>query len=169
LAQSPGTFTFHVDAQTNFWECLGQKETGLKIFQVPEDAVVTLPTDVPPALAEICRSGIESDEVITCTVQPIMAKGGRGRAAGGVLPAGKYLLHLYFLDPTATASGQRVFEVSVNQAIELVDVFKLAGRAQGIVRKSYPVQLANPGLVEVRLKPVNGKAILNGLVLEPQN
>jgi hypothetical protein len=50
---------------------------------------------------------------------------------------------------------------------ERVDLFARAGGANRLVELVYPVNLRTPGVVEVRLTPVTGKALLCGAVLEP--
>jgi hypothetical protein len=50
---------------------------------------------------------------------------------------------------------------------ERVDLFARAGGANRLVELVYPVHLPTPGVVEVRLTPVTGKALLCGAVLEP--
>ena len=62
---------------------------------------------VPVAIdAGLFRSGIESEKPLTLAIQPILYK--------TALPPGRYTLSLSMLDPTSTAAGQRVFEVSVS-------------------------------------------------------
>jgi hypothetical protein len=48
-----------------------------------------------------------------------------------------------------------------------VDLFARAGGAKRPVELVYPINLAVPGVVELRLVPVTGKALLCGVVLEP--
>jgi hypothetical protein len=48
-----------------------------------------------------------------------------------------------------------------------IDIFEQAGQANRILARRYSVTLEKPGRVDVTLKPVNGKALLCGAVLEP--
>lgn len=50
---------------------------------------------------------------------------------------------------------------------ERVDLFARAGGANRLVELSFPIHLRAPGVVEVRLVPVTGKALLCAAVLEP--
>ena len=77
LAQSMGTFTFHVDTDGGLWECFGAKETKVDVFVLDDDQTITRSDDTPATLEEICRTRIEFDKPYTVTIQPIMAKGGR--------------------------------------------------------------------------------------------
>ncbi|MHC4678769.1 MAG: beta-N-acetylhexosaminidase family protein [Planctomycetota bacterium] len=171
LAQSMGTFTFHFDPDRNVWECFGEKETGEQTFVVGADATIVRDAGIPAGYEEICRAGIESGEPITITLQPIMVKGGRGRTNAALLPAGQYDLTLLMLDCGATAPGQQILDVELGtkQAIvtDRIERTRQAGAANSILIRSYPVELQIPGRVEVTLRPVQGKAMLCGVLLEP--
>ncbi|MHC4687123.1 MAG: hypothetical protein ACYTEW_22865, partial [Planctomycetota bacterium] len=172
LAQSMGTFTFHFGPKRQVWECFGTKETGAPTFVVPNDINITRSDDVPAAYEEICRNGIGSDKPITITLQPIMAKGGRGQVNLAQLPAGKYRLELLMLEPKSTGPGQRLFNVTVRHrtvSIETdrIDIFKQTGQDNRILVRRYPITLEEPGRVDVILEPVKGKALLCGAILEP--
>ena len=168
LAQSMGTFTFYFDPDKNVWECLGTKETGAQTFVVPADENIVRGSGIPIACEEICRSGIESDKPITVTMQPIMAKGGRGQTNPVLLPAGQYRLTLLMLNhPEAEP---RAFDVQIGTGqAGVLDRIEITARAaaNNILMRSYLVELQNPGRVEVVLRPIVGKAILCGAVLEP--
>ncbi|MBM3888861.1 MAG: hypothetical protein FJ388_07005 [Verrucomicrobia bacterium] len=113
LAQSPGKFTFHFDANHGVWECLGEKEIGASVFTLSARAKVAGNAALLAVCEEICRSGIESDKPITLALSPIMAYGGRGKGKPASLPAGDYRLRLLMLDPASNRADQRVFDVQV--------------------------------------------------------
>jgi hypothetical protein len=119
LAQSPGKFTFHFDADHGLWECLGTKETGAETFVFSGNTKLARADDVPAAWEEIGRDGIESDQPLRWTMRPIMARDGRSRSGPASLPPGEYRLRLLLVDPSSTAPGQRVFDVSVACGSEL--------------------------------------------------
>lgn len=48
-----------------------------------------------------------------------------------------------------------------------IDVFKKAGRANRLVEFDMPVVLQQPGIFQITLTPVQGEAVISGLVLEP--
>jgi hypothetical protein len=129
---------------------------------------ITRDAGIPAAWEEICRTGIESDKPITVTLQPIMAKGGRGQTNPALLPAGQYRLTLLMLDSLAAGPSSLEVQLGTGQA-GVVDRIEIAGQAatNSILMRSYPVQLKSPGRVEVILRPVQGKVILCGVVLEP--
>ena len=95
IAQGEGRFTFFFDNQRRLWQTLGEKATGAETFT--RDAETT----------DITRSGIQSDKPIRLALEPIMYP-----APFGPRP-GRYNLRLTMLDPSSTAVGQRVFDVSV--------------------------------------------------------
>ena len=103
LAQSRGTFTFHIAPDRNVWECWGTEETGAKVFSA-----------TAPADAEIGGTGVESDQPLTFVLQPIMARDSRGRSGPVGLPAGAYRLRLWLRDPVSNAPDQRVFDVAAD-------------------------------------------------------
>ncbi len=168
LAQSMGTFTFHFDSDRNVWECLGTKETSSQTFVVPASENIVRDDSVPAAFEEICRSGIESDKPITITMQPIMAKGGRGQKNPVALPAGRYRLMLLML---GSATERRSFDVQIGTGQSpITDRIEIAAQevgARSILMRTYPVELQHPGRVEVVLKPIVNKVNLCGAVLEP--
>jgi hypothetical protein len=174
LAQSPGRFTFHFEADNSVWECLGAKETGADTFVLPDDAQLTRAEDVPATWEEICRTGVESDQPIRFTLRPIMARDSRGRSGPAALPPGDYQLRVLLLDPASTAPDQRVFDVTVDcgtagagaQLTERVDIFRLAGHKNRMIARPYRLTLRQPDAVEVTLKPVTGKAMICGAVLQ---
>jgi hypothetical protein len=96
LAQAPGSFTYFFDADHKVWQTLGTEETHAETF------------DAPSADEELGRHGLQSAQPITLTLRPILHK-------AALLPGG-YRLRLLLLDPDSTASGQRVFTVSLSSS-----------------------------------------------------
>ncbi len=179
LAQARGTFTFHFDSDRQIWQTLGTVETGSPIFILPSDAKVAGNSMIPEAWEELCRNGLESDKPIQLSLRPCLS--GVGRGATG-MPPGEYRLRLLMLDSTSTAPGQRVFDISITGAAVIendtgasgppplndrVDIFKLTGQASRILARHYRVALGPSGAIAIALKPIQGKAVLCGAVLEP--
>lgn len=154
LAQAPGRFTFHFDAEHRLWQTLGTQETGAAMFTArgAED--------------ELCRSGIESDRPITLAMRPILS----GKSDASALPAGDYRVRLLLLDPTSNRAGQRVFRVTLNGAAveDALDIFALSGGRDRVLERAWPVRLVEPGQVVVTLTPIAGKASLCAAVLEAE-
>jgi hypothetical protein len=153
LAQLPGRFTFHFDAEHRLWQTLGAEETGARTFSTPN------------ADNELCRSGIESDKPLTLTLRPIAGP----KKDTATLPAGDYRLRLLMLDPVSRTAGQRLFSVSVNGAVveERLDVFAASGGNRRVLERAWPVKLERAGVVMITLTPVKDRALLCGAVLEP--
>ena len=137
------------------------------MFAVHDEIRISRDDTVPAVYEEICRNGIESDRSVTIALGPIMARGGRGQANPGELPAGRYRIEFLMLDPHSTGLDRRLFDVSVNGKIDRLDIFKQAGRANRILVCGYPVVLERPGRLNVTLEPVKGKVLLCGAVLRP--
>jgi hypothetical protein len=182
LAQSRGIFTYHFDPEHALWECWGALETGAEVFVLPAEAKITL-EDLPAAWKEIGRTGIMTSRPLTLVLRPIMAEiMGEDlcrKAMRMPLSAGDYRLRLVLLEPEAAAPTQRVFEVAVRVAspnpdadftpLEQVDIVKLAGGPRRLIERVYPVRLevGSAGWIELRLTPIQGKALLCGVVVEP--
>jgi hypothetical protein len=173
LAQGAAPFTYYIDANRKLWEVLGEQETGAKAFVLPVDAKISRNANIPQDYEEICRGGIASDRPIRLLVRPIMGREDRYEPPPLMLSAGRYRLHLLFIDPHSTAEGQRTFDVTIRAGKssdgkpDRIDVFKECGQANRIHQRDYEITLDKPGDVEVKLQPVLGKAILSGIVLEP--
>jgi hypothetical protein len=91
---------------------------------------------------------------------------------GAALPQGDCRVTLLFVEPSATAEGQRVFDVAIggSQATpvqERLDVFLLAGGRQRVVERSYTVKVPSSGKLVLTLTPVTGKALISGAVVQP--
>ncbi len=176
LAQSRGIFTFHFEPNRSVWECWGAQETGAEIFTL-RPAVTVARGALPPAWAEIARTGVSSDHALTFTLRPLMARDSRARGKPVPLPAGDYRIRVLLLDPASTAPGQRRFEIAVRPAApaddpafttrETIDIFQLAGGANRLISRSYALNLAAPGAFELRVTPLQGQALIAGLVVEP--
>jgi hypothetical protein len=171
LAQSPGAFTFHFDRRGHIWECLGSRETGCEVFALPADTPVTRAPEMPEDYEEICRTGIEIARPMTLPLRPFMTRGNQDSPA---LPAGNYRVRLLMLDAVSTASGRRVFDVSMevkgdaeSEQHDRVDIFQSTGRPNAILERVFVVSLPKPGMLQLTLTPREGKAILCGGVVEP--
>jgi hypothetical protein len=157
---------------------LGTEETGASTFVLPAGDNVSTAGEPAGMDAGIFRSGLQSDKRLTLTLRPVIER--------APLCPGQYSLRLWMLDPTSTAAGQRVFEVSVSNdgqrrteashpraaadhaaARDRVDIFKEVGQAKRVLVRSYPVSLTPGEEVEVTLTPLVGKATLLAVVLEP--
>jgi len=109
LAQAAGTFTFYFGRDHALWECWGEQEPGAGVFVIPTEAKIRRDPALPAAYEEICRAGVESGKPLELAVRPIMADNEKKLN----LPAADYRLRLILIDPTSTAPGQRVFDVTV--------------------------------------------------------
>ena len=171
LAQERGTFTYHFDADHHVWETLGTKETGTSAFVLPENTALTLPDGMPETYKEICRSGIEGDKDYAFQLKPTFTVLASYQKPFTAVPPGKYRVRLLFIEPTATAVGQRVMEVSLDDAAvvppDRIDIFRETGGHNRILERVYDVEVGSAGMVKVTLKPLAGKILLCGAVLEP--
>lgn len=106
--------------------------------------------EAPAAISEDLRSG----EHFSYTIRHLT-------------PGTKYTLRLHFVEPTATAVGQRVMDVTVGgqPAVTGLDVFSAAGGANIPVHRDVPVVADATGRVTVDLRGTTGEAVLSGYEL----
>ena len=164
LAQGEGRFTFFFDERRQLWQTLGTKHTGAATFI--REAETT----------DLCRSGIESEKPIRFIFEPIMFPSAKG------LWPGRYIVRLWMRDPASSATGERVFDLSLRSGVAAKNGFSATeksgssvsdridmqsgGTARVLVRE-YPITVAAGEKVELRLTPVAGKALLCAAELEP--
>jgi beta-galactosidase len=84
------------------------------------------------------------------------------------VPAGSYEVTLKFVEPSATAAGQRVFDVMANgkTALKGFDVFAAAGDKLKAVDRTFEVE-ASHGAIDIRFQPIRGAAIVSALSVTP--
>lgn len=172
LAQSPGVFTFHFDKRQRIWRCLGSKETGAEEFTAKVIPSKGNATDEQAIAQEICETGIESNQPMTLTLGPILARGSRGGLKPEDLPPGDYQLRVLTIEPDGVAAGDHVFDLRVASphgliAQDRVNVRNAAGGTNRVLSLSYPVKLARPSTVSLTLTPVTGTARICGVILAP--
>lgn len=82
---------------------------------------------------------------------------------------GNYTVTLGFVEPSATAAGQRVFSVVANgaNAITNLDVFSAAGAKNTAIARSFPVTVSN-GMLTLNFTGVVGKAIVSNIAVVKQ-
>ena len=107
LAQFAGRFTFWFDSQRRLWQTLGGAETGADTFVRRDDAKIARGGNSAADDEDLCRSGIESNKPLTLRLHPILY--------AAPLPAGRYRLRLWMVDPTSTAAGQRLYSDGARQ------------------------------------------------------
>jgi hypothetical protein len=148
LAQAPGITTFFIDRERRLWRGWGEKETG-------QPAVGQAGT-----AEQIQDSYLEVEKTLSLRLACIM---------GDPLPKGDYNVKLLFL-PTA----QQDFRVDLQlrgsvrgQPIrDRIDFRGIPRDNSGMIAVNHSL-LIDQGLLEMDIKPLGGKALLCGVVLEP--
>jgi beta-galactosidase len=84
------------------------------------------------------------------------------------LPPGRYRLLLHFTEPTATASGERLFDVDVDDGTPLqrFDIFAAAGGKLIGVQTALEVTVSDEEL-RLAFRPEKGQALVSALELTP--
>jgi hypothetical protein len=172
MAQGTTTpFTYFVDKDRKYWDCLGAEETGANVFALPENTSLAIPQGLPESYKEICQSGIESEKEYAFQLKPIHTALAVFQKPYSAVPPGKYRVRLLFAEPSAAAAGERVMEVSLDDAAQVradrIDIFKQTGGRHRILERVYDVTVGAAGAVKVTVKPIAGKILLCGAVLEP--
>jgi beta-galactosidase len=85
------------------------------------------------------------------------------------LPNGHYTVQLKFAEPTATAAGQRVFDVIANEVVQLreFDIFKAVGGKLKGVDQSFDTEVHNGTLV-LAFRPRRGNALVSAVSIAPR-
>jgi hypothetical protein len=88
-----------------------------------------------------------------------------------VMP-GPYRLRLLMVDPTSEKQGRCVLDVHIGSSshgkIDHVDIFERTGGRNRILSLDYRIDVGPDGLVDVKLNPVKGMALICGAILEPR-
>jgi beta-galactosidase len=84
------------------------------------------------------------------------------------VPDGKYKITLRFAEPTASAAGERVFDVSVNdkRLLKQLDVFAIAGGKLKGVEKTVQAA-AHDGALLIDFAPAKGEAVVSSIAITP--
>jgi beta-galactosidase len=84
------------------------------------------------------------------------------------LPNGRYRVQLKFAEPTATAPGERVFDVTANDVMQLreFDILKAAsGRLKGVDR--FFDAAVDHGVLVLAFRPRRGSALVSAFSITP--
>ena len=85
------------------------------------------------------------------------------------VPNGRYRVTLRFIEPSANAKGERVFDVDLNgkAVLKSLDVFAAAGgKLKGITRNIEGT--AKDGYIDIEFKPSRGQALVSALAITPK-
>jgi beta-galactosidase len=84
------------------------------------------------------------------------------------VPDGKYKVSLRFVEPTASAAGERVFDVSINgkRLLKQLDVFSAAGGKLKSMERSVPAT-AKDGALLIDFAPSKGQAVVSSIAITP--
>jgi beta-galactosidase len=86
------------------------------------------------------------------------------------VPDGDYVVTARFIEPVASSTGQRVFDVLANGRVALsaVDPFALAGGALKAVDRSFTAR-ATGGHLRIEFRPRQGEAVISALEVIRRN
>jgi len=84
------------------------------------------------------------------------------------LPNGNYRVRLKFEEPTATAAGERVFDVAANEVmrLEAFDILAAAGASLKGVDRTFDAAVSD-GMLVLAFRPRRGNALLSALSITP--
>jgi beta-galactosidase len=84
------------------------------------------------------------------------------------LPNGNYRVLLKFEEPTATAAGERVFDVAANEVtrLEAFDIVAAAGGKLKGVDRTFDAAVSD-GMLVLAFRPRRGKALVSALSITP--
>ena len=160
LAQNRGRFTYFVDRDDRFWDVRGEEETKAPAWGQPAGYVARPPAKYD-AKWEVSQSGLESDQPISLRVTPIM--GGRN----ATVAPGRYRLTLLLPKRSGAKRGPQVFDAAVLVPGRKEPMTERITLGDSSLARTFDLELAKPGVVQVTLTPVEGKARISGLTLDP--
>lgn len=145
-------FTYHIDTDGNFWECLGQKEFDSKIIKCSGESELN---DELNPFAEIFRYGLKVDFLDTIPIKPVM----RALAVKNEddVWKGKYELKIF---AASTGDEEVKFSTEVNGE---KNTFGIQGKSM----LNAIVEQKETGLMSLIIKPVSGDVIICGLLMKP--
>jgi len=160
LAQNRGRFTYFVDRDDRFWDVRGEEETKAKAWGYLAGYVAKSPpkTDDP---WEVSQSGLESNKPISLRVTPIM--GGHNTS---VAP-GRYRLTLLLPNRPDEKTDRQVFDAAVRVPGSKEPLTARIALGDSSLARTFDLELVKSGVVQVTLTPVEGKAWISGLTLDP--
>jgi beta-galactosidase len=84
------------------------------------------------------------------------------------VPDGKYKVTLKFVEPTAGAAGERIFDVSINgkRLLKHVDIFSAAGGKLKAVDEIVQAK-AQEGALLIEFQPLKGAAVVAAISIAP--
>jgi beta-galactosidase len=84
------------------------------------------------------------------------------------LPNGNYRVRLKFEEPTATAAGERVFDVAANEVkrLETFDILAAAGARLKGVDRTFDAAVSD-GMLVLAFRPRRGNALVSALSITP--
>jgi beta-galactosidase len=84
------------------------------------------------------------------------------------VPNGRYRVELQFTEPSASTSGERVFEVAANgsRVLRDLDIFAAAGGRLVATQRSFEIAALN-GYILIEFRPIKGKALVSALSITP--
>lgn len=158
LAQNRGRFTYFIDRGDRLWEVRGEEETKAPAYG---DLAGRTEHTGPPADPrwELRQSGLESDQPFRLRVSPLMDRKNRG-----VTP-GRYRLTLLFGKRPGMGKNTHVFDVAVHVPGSKKQVTERITLNESTLDKTFDVELTKPGIIEVIVTPIQGKARISGLLL----
>jgi hypothetical protein len=173
-AQGAAALTFYLDPLHRWWRCLGPRETGATPFTVEQPG---RSASGDATLAELARQGLETDRPLKLALRPITFDvSPLPDISPYNLASGRYRVRLYLVEPQAIKKGERVFDVTVSSDAaasdgqtkpDRVDLMARAGKPYEVVELDYEVSLGTAGRIDLTLTPVQGKAVISAVIVQP--
>ncbi|MCG8509972.1 MAG: hypothetical protein MI741_12160, partial [Rhodospirillales bacterium] len=158
LAQSRGRFTYFIDHEDRLWEVRGEEELKAPAYGQLAGGLADIPADTD-ALWAVRESGVVCDQPLNVVVSPLMNRKHQKIAAG------RYRLTLLFGE--SDGSEPSMMDVSVRIPGRREPVTREISLDSHSLHEVFDVQLTEPGVIHVIIKPISGDAKISGVMLEP--
>lgn len=175
LAQGLGRSTYYFDPAKTMWLCAGTKETGRP---VTTSTMTKVPADTTDA--EIYTAGIRIESPTEIHITPFLLVDGAEDLSRGILSSktsglsrGKYRLEFLHLNDPGSGTNRVGLHAEVRAKYldqeSMVSLAKSDFRSnlKGPARSSLEIDLARDASLAVELTPLEGHAVLCGIVVVP--
>ena len=177
LAQSAGSYTFHIDSEGEYWSVRGAREARLPVTMHNEDMSVHLQDGVSRSIEEIARTGIVVDSPTTLTISPIvnlhkqLAPGDYNLTIyAGAAPGEEQCTARFWTKPSSSVKGSAnptKGRSGSNNVQGKTCVLKNSRQSDVTVRViEKEIHLAKPALPQLCIMPEEGTVVVYGLTLK---
>ncbi|MGK7397791.1 MAG: hypothetical protein ACNS62_24675 [Candidatus Cyclobacteriaceae bacterium M3_2C_046] len=160
---SRGKYTFFYTEDQTIWLSMGEEETGAPIKTM----------DGKDKVSQVALSMVDTEQPFDFELGIWRPLRRHQEWQNEALLAGKYEVELWLFDPAVNQDQNRIFQVQIIDEAgktlvrEKVDYHKEVGTSDQPLKLTYPVNVEETQKLNLKLIPLEGNVMLNGLVINP--